>query len=117
MSDIASAVGNVELIDGGCNAEEALYQCGSALFTDDAAGRSRVLIVLLGGKSEGNIQNAAGALKTAGVKIITIGLGSSVDNSQLSAIATSPSSVQSVASHGGLAGITESVSKLVSQGI
>ncbi|KAJ7385793.1 hypothetical protein OS493_013827 [Desmophyllum pertusum] len=116
MSDIDSAVSNVELMDGSCNAGEALYQCGSALFSGDAAGRKRVLIVLMAGKSqETDIGNAAGSLKTAGVKIVVVGMGGSFDKSQISALSSSSSHVLTAASFNGLAAISGSLSTLVSQ--
>lgn len=46
ISDIDSALSGAELMDGDCNVEEALYKCDSTLFTDDAKGRQRVLILL-----------------------------------------------------------------------
>ena len=117
MSDIDSAVSNVELMDGSCNVGEALYECGSALFSGDAAGRKRILIVLMAGKSqETDIANAAGSLKTAGVKIFAIGIGGSFDKSQLSAMAFSSYYVMSAVNFYGAAGIRGSLCTLVSQG-
>ena len=117
MSDVDSAVSNVELIDGSCNAGEALYQCGSALFTSDTAGRKRVLIVLIGGKSVDDISNAADSLKTTGVKIIAIGIGGTPDKSQLTALTSSPSQALTTPSVDGLTGITPTVTSQVSQGM
>ena len=117
MSDVDSAVSNVELIDGSCNAGEALYQCGSALFTSDTAGRKRVLIVLIGGKSVDDISNAADSLKTTGVKIIAIGIGVTPDKSQLTALTSSPSQALTTPSVDGLTGITPTVTSQVSQGM
>lgn len=114
MSDIDSEVGRVQLIDGSCNADEALYECGSTLFDGDAAGRTRILIVLMAGESSGDVRNAAQVLKTAGVKMISIGVGNSFDRSQLSAI-SSPH-VLTTGTFGGLPGVSESVCSLVSRG-
>ena len=118
LSDVDSAVGNVQLMDGSCNAGEALYQCGSALFSGSTTGRARVLIVLMAGKSQEDlgVGNAAAALKNVGVKIIAVGMGGAVDNAQLSAMAFSASYVLSTAAFSGLASIGQSVSTLVSQG-
>ena len=116
MAQVDSAVANVELMDGSCNAGEALYQCGTKLFDDDTAGRAHVLIVLMAGEAAQEVSSSAGALKTAGIKIIAVGMGDSFDKSQLSAMAFSPSYVLTAASFNGLPGIGESVSTIVSQG-
>lgn len=113
MSDIDSAVGSTELLHGTCNADEALYQCGTELFDGSAAGRSRVLIVLMAGQSPEDITNAAGSLKTTGVKMIAIGIGSLFSQAQLSIIA---SPLLTSSTFNGLLGISESVCSLVSQG-
>ncbi|XP_078372611.1 cochlin-like [Oculina patagonica] len=112
MSDIDSAVGSTELLHGTCSADEALYQCGTELFDGSSAGRSKVLIVLMAGKSPEDISNAAGSLKTAGVKMIAIGIGSSFSQAQLSIIA---SPLLTSNTFNGLLGISESVCSLVSQ--
>ena len=116
MAQVDSAVASVEMINGNCNAEEAFDQCSTELFAGDNSGRSRVLIVLTAGKSVEDVSRSAGSLKTAGVKIIAIGMGGLVDQSQLSAISSSPSNLKSVPSFDGLAGLDKSVSTLVSQG-
>lgn len=117
ISDIDSALSGVELMDGDCNVEEALYKCGSALFTDDAKGRQRVLIFITAGVLKGDFSNAAAVLKTTGVKIIAVGIGASVDNSQLSTIASPASSVLNVVSYTDLTEITDGVCKIVPKGI
>ena len=76
-----------------------------------------VLVVLMTGKSAQNVSRSAGSLKTAGVKIIAIGMGGSVDKSELSTMAFSSSNVKTVASFAGLRKLDKVVSPLVSQGI
>lgn len=117
LAEVDSAVANVRLMNGSCNAGDALDQCGSDLFAGDAAGRKRVVIVLIAGKSPQDVSSSAAALKTDGIKIIAIGMGSSADKSQLSAMAFSPSYVLTAALFSGLPGISGSVSNIVSQGM
>lgn len=80
------------------------------------AGRSRVLIVLMAGRSSESLSSASQALKTAQVKTIVVGMGTSFDRTQLSTMAFSSSYVQTAASFLGLARIRQSVSGLVAQG-
>ena len=103
-------------MDGGCAAGAALTQCKSSLFEDDAGGKARVLIVLIAGSSTDDIASAAGSLKTVGVKIIAVGMGGSFVQSQLTSMAYSSSYVLTAASYSGLAGITASITSLISQG-
>ena len=116
ISEIDSAVGSVTLMSGGCAAGAALSQCKSSLFEGDAGGKARVLIVLIAGSSTDDVSSAAGSLKTAGVKIIAVGMGSSFVQSQLTSMAFSSSYVLTAALYGGLAGITGSITSLISQG-
>lgn len=116
ISEIDSAVGSVTLMSGGCAAGAALSQCKSSLFEGDAGGKARVLIVLIAGSSTDDVSSAAGSLKTAGVKIIAVGMGSSFVQSQLTSMAFSSSYVLTAASYGDLAGITGSITSLISQG-
>ena len=116
ISEIDSAVGSVTLMSGGCAAGAALSQCKSSLFEGDAGGKARVLIVLIAGSSTDDVSSAASSLKTAGVKIIAVGMGSSFVQSQLTSMAFSSSYVLTAASYGGLAGITGSITSLISQG-
>lgn len=116
ISEIDSAVGSVTLMSGGCAAGAALSQCKSSLFEGDAGGKARVLIVLIAGSSTDDVSSAASSLKTAGVKIIAVGMGSSFVQSQLTSMAFSSSYVLTAASYGGLADITGSITSLISQG-
>ena len=117
LAQVDSAVASVEMINGNCNAEDAFDQCGTELFSGDNSGRSRVLVVLMAVKSAQNVSRSAGSLKTAGVKIIAIGMGGSVDKSELSTMAFSSSNVKTAASFAGLRQLDKVVSPLVSQGI
>ena len=102
---------------GSCSAGAGLTQCKSALFDGDAGGKARVLIVLMAGSSSDDVSSAAGSLKTAGCKIIAVGMGGSFVQTQLSAMAFSSSYVLSAASFSGLAGISGSMTTLISQGM
>lgn len=118
MSEVDSAVANVDLIGGNCDAVAALSRCKTSLFVGASEEIKRVLVVLMAGKSPGDVSTAAESLKTvAGVQIITVGMGGSFDQSQLSDIAYNPSHFLSTASFDGLAGINRSLCTLISQGI
>ena len=69
----------------------------------------------MAGSSSDDVASAAGTLKSAGVKIIAVGMGGSFVQSQLVAMAFSSSYVMT-ASYDGLAGISGSITSLVSQG-
>lgn len=116
ISEVDSACSSVTLIGGSCTAGAALSQCKSALFEGDAGGKARVLVVLMAGSSSDDVASAAGSLKSAGVKIIAVGMGGSFVQSQLTAMAVSSSYVLTATSYSGLAGITGSITGLISQG-
>ena len=116
ISEVDSAVSSVTLIGGSCTAGAALSQCKSALFEGDAGGKARVLIVLMAGSSSDDVSSAAASLKTVGVKIIAVGMGGSFVQSQLSSMAFSSSYVLTASLYSGLAGISGSITTLISQG-
>ena len=70
----------------------------------------------MAGSSSDDVASAAGTLKSAGVKIIAVGMGGSFVQSQLTAMAFSPSYVQTTSSYSGLAGKSADITNLVSQG-
>ena len=117
ISEVDSAIASVTLIGGGCAAGAAFSQCQSGLFTGAAGGRSRLLLVLMAGKSSDDVSSGAGSLKSAGVKIIAIGMGGSFDQAQLSSMAFSSSYVLTVASYSGFASMTGQLTALISQGM
>lgn len=102
---------------GNCNAGVALSRCKTSLFVGPNRGVTRVLVVLLAGKSSDDVKAPANSLKTAGIKIITVGMGASVDQSQLSSMKTPPSNVLKVPSFDRLADIRERLTNQISQGI
>lgn len=116
LEEVDSAVANVRLMNDGCNAGGALDECGIELFAGSAAGRARVLIVLMAGKSSGEVSGAASSLKTDGIKIIAVGMGGSFDRSQLLAMAFSSSYVLSTTPIIGLPSIAGQVVNTVSEG-
>ena len=116
ISQVDSAVSSVTLIGGSCTAGAALSQCQSALFEGDAGGTARVLIALMAGSSSDDVSSASALLKKAGVKIIVVGMGGLFVQSQLSAMAFSSSYVLTASSYSGLAGISGSLTGLISQG-
>lgn len=116
MLEIDSAVANLKLIGGNCNAGAALSRCKTSLFVGPNRGIARVLVALLAGKSSDDVSAPAASLKTAGVKIISVGMGGLFDQSQLSSMAFSSSHLLKAPSFGGLVGISGSLSTQISQG-
>lgn len=118
MSDIDSAIDGVTQIGGSCNAGAGLSACQSFdLFFGNARGTKRILIVIMAGKSVEDVSAPANFLKSAGVKIIGVGIRTSVDESQLSAIAFPSSYFLTIYSYSGLSGSPGGVSILTSKGI
>ena len=70
----------------------------------------------MAGSSSDDVTSAAESLRSAGVKVIAVGIGSSFVQSQLTAMAFSPSYVQTATSYSGLSGISGSITGLISQG-
>ena len=117
MERVDLAIGNATWIGGSCRLSQGLQRCESVeLFNGPPGGKKRVLIVLLAGKSSEDFTSAADALKSLGVKIIGVGMGMSIDESQLSAVAFPSSYLLTTASLRGLAGSSGGVSVLTSQG-
>ena len=108
---------NAQLINGPCKAGAALSYVQKVLFAGDAGSRRRVVVILMAGKASDDVSTAAGSLQSSGVKIITIGVGFSVDKSQLKAISFPSSCFISVASFNGLETIAEGTSTIISQGM
>lgn len=70
----------------------------------------------MAGRSSESLSSASQALKTAQVKTIVVGMGTSFVPTQLSTMAFSTFYEQTATSFHGLAGIQESVSGLVTKG-
>ena len=107
---------NFKLVGGSRKAGEALSLCQNRLFKDDAGFRQRVLVTFMAGESSDDVSGPAQSLKSAGVRIIAIGLGPSVVLSQLSEMAFDSSYILTAASFNAISGITGGTSALVSQG-
>lgn len=101
---------------GDCNAGAALLECKASLFSGDAGGRKRLLLVLLAGRSSDPVSDVAASIKTAGVKMISVGIGGFYVQSQLAAMAFSSSYILYAASYSGLVDVRGKVSKIVSRG-
>ena len=102
---------------GSCTAGAALSKCHQELFfAQSTSGRSRVLVVLMAGKSTDDVSAAAASLRTSRVKITVVGMGELVDHAQLSHIAYPSSSVLRMPSINGYFDISGSFSALISQG-
>ena len=117
MADIDSDIAGSSLIGGPCNTGAALSQSLSALFTDDSKGRRRVLVVLMAGQSSDDVLNPSWSLKLAGVRLIAIGIGPSIDQSQLKQMVLDSSYFLSIASFGELLELSGGTTALISQGI
>ena len=117
MADIESDIAGSSLIGGPCNTGAALSQSLSALFTDDSKGRRRVLVVLMAGQSSDDVSNPSWSLKLAGVRLIAIGIGPSIDQSQLKQMVFDSSYFLTIASFGELLELSGGTTALISQGI
>lgn len=104
------------MLGGSCNIGAALLECQTSLFSGDARGRARVLLVLVAGSTSTDYSNVVGSLKTARVKIFAVGVGGLFVQAQITALTASTSNVLNSASFKGLADITGSVSTTISQG-
>ena len=100
------------MLGGSCNIGAALLECQASLFSGDARGRARVLLVLVAGSTSTDYSNMVGSLKTARV----FGVGGLFVQAQIRALTASTSNVLNTASFKGLADITGSVSTTISQG-
>ena len=114
-SEIDSAIGSLKLIGGACAAGQGLSTCQSQLFAQSRQGASKILLVMMAGKSSDDISSVAGALKSAGVNILCLGMGSSIDKTQLTAMATSESYVQIVADYSQLGSVSSGFVSLIGQ--
>ena len=103
-------------IGGSCTAGIALSKCHSELFQRSAIGRSRALLVLIAGASPGDLSVPAMSLRMCGVKIIAVGIGGLVQESQLIQMAYPNSYVLRTSSTRGLIDISLSVANLIAQG-
>ena len=116
MADIDSDIAGSSLIGGPCYTGAALSQSLSALFTDDSKGRRRVLVVLMAGQSSDAVSNPSWSLKLAGVRLIVIGIGPSIDQSQLKQMVFDSSYFLTIASFGELLELSGGTTALISQG-
>ncbi|KAJ7385797.1 hypothetical protein OS493_013831 [Desmophyllum pertusum] len=115
INDVDAEVSSLTLTGGSCNVGAALLECQNSLFIGDAAGRTRILLVITAGKSTDDVINAAVSLTTAGVKTIAVGIGGLFDRSELSAMALTSSHVLTATSFSSLPVIDRRVPTLISQ--
>lgn len=120
-SDIVNAIQNVQYLQGGTNTAAALNFVRNNSFTKAHGGRDgvpKVLIVLTDGQSSSPPDTAieAGNIHHTDIKVISIGIGSSVNTDELKTIATDNSHAFTVANFSALKDIALELEKQTCKG-
>lgn len=120
-SDVLNAIQNVQYLQGGTNTAEALYFIRNNTFTKAHGARDgvpKVLIVLTDGQSSSPPDTAiqAGKIHHTNIKVISIGIGSSVNNDELKTIASDNSHAFTVANFTALKDIALELEKQTCKG-
>ena len=113
---MGAALNSMRRMSGSRNASIALSLCQNKLFRDAASVQHRVLVAIMAGESSDDVSGPALSLKSAGVRIIAIGLGTSVVSSQLADMAFDSSYILTAPSVNEISGIIGGTSALISQG-
>ena len=82
------------MVGGACAAGQGLSTCQTQLFAQSRQNAAKVLLVMMAGKSTDDVSGVAESLKSAGVRILCLGMGSSFDKTQLTTMATEASYIQ-----------------------
>lgn len=114
-SEVDAAIGSMKMVGGACAAGQGLSTCQTQLFAQSRQNAVKVLLVMMAGISTDDVSGVAGSLKNSGVKIFCLGMGSSFDKTQLTAMATAESYVQITADYSQLAALSTQFVSLVSQ--
>ena len=114
-SEIGAAIGSMKMIGGSCAAGQGLSTCQTQLFAQSRQNAAKVLLVMIAGKSTDDVSGVAASLKSSGVKIFCLGMGSSFDKNQLLAMATAESYVQMAADYSQLALLSSHFVSIVGQ--
>ena len=93
-SEIDSAITSLTLMGGACAAGQGLSTCQAQIFAQSRQEAAKILLVMMAGKSTDDVSNVAESLKSSGVKIFCLGMGSAFDRTQLLAMASSESYIQ-----------------------
>ena len=105
-------------LGGSTNTAMAIAYTRQKFFVNARPNVKKVAIVLTDGRSDNPIKTAAEAhlLKNQGVKMIAIGVGKLVDDSELKAIASDPKSVFHVNSYNALKNIIRTLGSITCKG-
>ena len=114
-SEIDAAIGGMKMLGGSCAAGQGLSTCQTQLFAQSRQNTAKVLLVMIAGKSTDDVSGVAGSLKSSGVQIFCLGMGSSFDKSQLTAMATAESYVQIAADYSQLASFSSQFVSMIGQ--
>ena len=122
LTDIINALQNVPFSQGGTNTAEALSFAKNNSFTKAHGSRDgvpKVLVVLTDGQSQSPIETQLQAHKIhqTDIKVISIGIGSSVVKDELNTIATDRGHVFTVANFNALKDIAVELEKQTCKGI
>eukprot|EP00039_Didymoeca_costata_P031067 m.32956 g.32956 ORF g.32956 m.32956 type:complete len:1140 (+) comp8472_c0_seq1:388-3807(+) len=115
LVDVLEALDNVVYAGGETNSESGLQKALEVLSLSPRAGAKQVVVVVTdGAPNRGSIPPtaAANALHNAGVSVVAVGVGSTVE-SVLSIIASQPSYILQVAQYAQLQTLLESISQAV----
>lgn len=113
--DIDAAIGSMKMLGGSCAAGQGLSTCQTQLFAQSRQNAAKVLLVMVAGKSTDDVAGVAGSLKSSGVRIFCLGMGSSFDKTQLIAMATAESYVHIAADFSQLASLSSLFVSIVGQ--
>ena len=101
-SALLTAINNLPYSGGSTDTAAALNLLEQSGFTSANGGRPltqaipRVAVVITDGRSGGDTAAAAQSAHDAGITILAVGIGSNVDNDELTAIASDPSYVSTI---------------------
>ena len=88
--DIGSALAEAKPSEEGCNIDAGLQKVRGIFQSQTRHGVPKLLVILSGGKWDGNATAPADDLRRSGVIIFVVGLGQAADLSSLGVVASSP---------------------------
>ena len=109
-------MGSVKIVGGACKAGAALSTCQSGLFASSRSKAVKILIVMMAGTSTDEIKLAVESIKSSGVIIVCLGMGSLFDRAQLVSMATMESYVMTASSWSKVVGMYNQITRNIRQG-
>jgi hypothetical protein len=115
ISEIRTSVMGTKMIGGECKAGVAI-SASKEMFSSARTEVARILVIMLAGKSADSVDAGSSALKSSGMKIIGVGMGSSYDKKQLGIMISSASYMLTASSYSELSGFSSQCVQLIVQG-